>query len=1027
MKYNFSLLNEISPQVRVYGLWFVPMHALLFARVEVTSDGDYEHIIPLLLCLLIHVGLYLGSRWSNKWRRALDMRNCYNINSASHVEVRNTQSGGIIGIFPLCKGGSNSYYIERKCKRMYYNAQTCTFDKIRVSIDSPISAYIQKTQCGLSKAQADASVPNLMEIPIPGFFDLFREHVIEPFFVFQMFCVLLWLLDEYWNYALLTLMMLILLEAQMVKRRIKDLTELRNMKPPTQKVRVKRDGVFITQTSENLVIGDSIQLTTTSSSETLIPADILLTSGSVLVNESMLTGESVPVLKQAIVPSDSKLDINGSHRHSILFAGSTIVSCQSTSTGVVLRTGFNTSQGKLIRTILFASHRVSASSREAYKFIFLLFSVAVLAASFVLYEGLNDRPSPRRPFKLFLSISHILTSVIPPEFPITMSLTVTLSLVHLIRNQIFCTEPFRIPFAGRLKTCCFDKTGTLTSTDMIFEKLAMTKNIDQCQLVLSACNSLVWAGDRLVGDPIEIAAYTGCCVPRGWTLKNDSTCTNKTEVWNIETRFAFDPTLQRMSVIATKSGSSLVLCKGSPESIRGLLTHVPPDYDKQCAVIASQGFRVIAMAVRVKNSDSIPLRETVETRQTFEFSGFACFSYSIKPWTIRSIDSLSSSGHRCVMITGDHLLTAIHVAKQVRIIQNDHFEIFQSLDNFLGDKPLCVEGDPSAVITAGQADRVSVWARATPAHKKKIVEALSRGDDLCLFCGDGTNDVAALKQAAVGIAVMSSTSQDTSGSAVVKKLKNSGIVSDVSSLPSRPGDASIAAPFTYKGDTIRCVPLLVRSGRAALALIIQMYKILAVNSLITAFCLSVLTLKGIKLGDTQTAIEALVMSVISFMFSRFPPSKNLPQETFKPVYSVFQTSVVVSIFAQAGLHLILLAYGQFGLSRIVDTNVDEKFEPSLANTVAFLQLSAAHLSSMIANFEGPPSLPSIFASRPVMVLVLLVTTCLVLFASGLLPGDMIELVHIEPSMGMEIVQLVIAHLLGGVGIGYSIRIFFERP
>jgi len=322
---------------------------------------------------------------------------------------------------------------------------------------------------------------------------------------------------------------------------------------------------------------------------------------------------------------------------------------------------------------------------------------------------------------------------------------------------------------------------------------------------------------------------------------------------------------------------------------------------------------------------------------------------------------------------------------------------------------------------------VSIWARATPAHKKEIVAALSTGDSLCLFCGDGTNDVAALKQAAVGIAVMSSTSHDTSGSAVVKKLKNSGIVSDVSSLPSRPGDASIAAPFTYKGDTIRCVPLLVRSGRAALALIIQMYKILAVNSLITAFCLSVLTLKGIKLGDTQTAIEALVMSVISFMFSRFPPSKNLPQETFKPVYSVFQTSVVVSIFAQAGLHLILLAYGQFGLSRIVDTNVDEKFEPSLANTVAFLQLSAAHLSSMIANFEGPPSLPSIFASRPVMVLVLLVTTCLVLFASGLLPGDMIELVHIEPSMGMEIVQLVIAHLLGGVGIGYSIRIFFERP
>jgi len=487
-----------------------------------------------------------------------------------------------------------------------------------------------------------------------------------------------------------------------------------------------------------------------------------------------------------------------------------------------------------------------------------------------------------------------------------------------------------------------------------------------------------------------------------------------------------------MSVIVTQGNKKIGLVKGSPERVRELLLHIPDDYDKVCADLASRGLRVLALAVRDQFGE-VPAdsREEIEKPKTFKFAGFVTFSYSIKPYTNRSIESLQVSGHRCVMVTGDHLLTAIHVAKQVGILKDPGYVVVRGLDSLteLTGKILCVEGDPSAVISAGLADRVAVWARATPQHKQDIVAGLSLGGKFCLFCGDGTNDVVALKQAAVGVALMT-TSSPTTQSTISQKLRNTGIVGD-SSLPAKPGDASIAAPFAYRGDTIRCVPLLVRSGRAALALMIQNYKILAVNSLITAFCLSVLTLRGVKLGDSQTAVEALLLSVLSFMFSRFPPAKSLPVDNgkFRPVKSVFQLSVMVSIFGQALLHLVLLAYGQFIVTP-TDLGVielDKKFEPNIGNTVAFLQLWSAHLSSTIANFEGPPSLPSLTSSRPVIVLIIGMVSTILLLAGGLLPGDLLELVDIEPAIAQDLVKLVLTHIGGGLLIGVGIRKFLERP
>ena len=145
-------------------------------------------------------------------------------------------------------------------------------------------------------------------------------------------------------------------------------------------------------------------------------------------------------------------------------------------TAVVVRTGFSTTQGGLMRKILFATERVNATSTETVYFIAVLVFFALIARAVVLHGGLQDES--RNKFKLVLHCIMIVTSVVPPELPMELSLAVTNSLAALSRHLVFCTEPFRIPFAGKLDILCFDKTGTLTKDQMILRGIVAAYDVD---------------------------------------------------------------------------------------------------------------------------------------------------------------------------------------------------------------------------------------------------------------------------------------------------------------------------------------------------------------------------------------------------------------------------------------------------------------------------------------------------------------------------------------------------------------------
>ena len=195
---------------------------------------------------------------------------------------------------------------------------------------------------------------------------------------------------------------------------------------------------------------------------------------------------------------------------------------------------------------------------------------AIAASSYVWIEGSKD-PSRNR-YKLLLECALILTSVIPPELPIELALAVNTSLIALVKLGIFCTEPFRIPFAGKIDICCFDKTGTLTSDDLIVEgvagidnKIEITpiQNIPQDTLFsIATCHTLINLDEEIIGDPLEKVTLNAI----GWTvtksdvvvakkmkaLPSGESSSSKTSAvgWKIYQRFHFSSALKRMSVVA---------------------------------------------------------------------------------------------------------------------------------------------------------------------------------------------------------------------------------------------------------------------------------------------------------------------------------------------------------------------------------------------------------------------------------------------------------------------------------------------
>lgn len=1081
-----------------FGGVYVIAVAALAAHISHRS-GSLESLVWLLLPATLHVLLFLATHWSVEVRCLVRFKPETSLEKASHVKVVPLPRPGSqrrkVLLVPIQRKGDELSLSYLK-KKYIFNKDTQLFERLRYDISSPLEKYLEAS--GLSSAEVAAATErfgsNAYDIPLPTFSELFQEHAVAPFFVFQVFCVLLWLMDEYWYYSLLTLFMLIVLEAQMVHRRIGDMAELRSMRIPPRPMYSFRDGNWQTVQSDELLPGDIVGIAR--KADASFPCDALLLHGSVLANEAMLTGESVPQNKVALSPMPDSpemkeaLDLKGRHRQHIVSAGTNIMLHQSSgkaknfkkaplvgtspvAIGYVLRTGFDTTQGKLCRTILFSAERVTVSSREALYFLMILLAFAIGACVYVLYDGLvvgpTQRPDEpaRSTFKLFLAVSHIITSVVPPEFPIMLSLAVNLSLVALVHRRIFCTEPFRVPLAGRVETCCFDKTGTLTSDSMevsgvygLASSPAPPKENEPEEdsrgpdgalghqlpflstAVMAACSGLTLVEAEVVGDPLEKAALQAI----QWFMVGPDLLASRAgragDRLQILRRYPFVSELQRMTVVVRHVGPGLghlqepsspasvgmdrklVLVKGSFEMLRPRLKKPPEQLDSLQEQLTKSGLRVLCLAGReLKPSEVLSDLERLDREaleQQLEFGGLLVLRNAVKPQTSSTIRQLRRSYHRVVMITGDHPLTACQVAVQVSMStghclileparQSDNPSALEwrsredptqpalpfnahGLRELAKSHTLCVPGWSLAKLAHGEMESVAlaanIFARVSPQQKEEVVTAINSHSHT-MMVGDGTNDVGALKHAHVGVSLLSGSTSSTrvvGGRAVPGSTSSPDVDGAVPLV--RLGDASIASPFTYKGDSIKCGLHILRCGRATLATVLMMYKIMGINSMMSAFAMSVLTLDGVKLGDTQTTLESVFTSMCFFLLSRSAPAKQLARQ--QPTSSVFAWHVMLSLALQLVIHLTVLLRGwqmakgfrAEGFKR----DLEGEFEPNLTNTVVFQLIAAMHASSFLANYEGKPFMQPLSSNKALLYSLGFFVFVIFLTASELVPS-----------------------------------------
>lgn len=224
---------------------------------------------------------------------------------------------------------------------------------------------------------------------------------------------------------------------------------------------------------ESLVPGDIIVIP---ASGGIMPCDAILLSGSCIVNESMLTGESVPVTKTPPTSSEGPFEWLSQKRH-ILYAGTSVLQTRYYGSEKVLarvvRTGFNTSKGELVKSILYPRPIEFRFYEDSIKFISMLFCVAALGVVYTVHLY-NDRGADLK--TIIIRGLDIITIVVPPALPLAMTAGQVYSQARLKKKNIFCISPQRINVCGKLKLVCFDKTGTLTDDGLTMDGCRESKN-----------------------------------------------------------------------------------------------------------------------------------------------------------------------------------------------------------------------------------------------------------------------------------------------------------------------------------------------------------------------------------------------------------------------------------------------------------------------------------------------------------------------------------------------------------------------
>ena len=578
------------------------------------------------------------------------------------------------------------------------------------------------------------------------FFDQFKDAMILILIAAAVISFVVVCVEQNWGelFEPLLIVLIVILNAVMgvyqEGKAEKALDALKSMSAPH--ARVIRDGEETVIDASELVPGDIIKL----EAGDFVPADArLLHSAGLKSEESALTGESVPSEKDYL--AEVKEDAPLGDRHNMVYSGCSI--SYGTATAVVTATGMDTEMGKIANLLDNEEDGQTPLQQKLAQLGKYLGIVALLACAIIFIVGLvNGIPV----LEIFMTAVSLAVSAIPEGLPAIVTIVLSIGVQRMVKKNALIRKLPAVETLGGASVICSDKTGTLTQNRMTLTKayadgyldpeLISNDNTDNIKKLLMygtlCCDgSVVFHGDeeQHIGDPTETAIVLAA-------HKNGMPKDELNDKYPRLAEIPFDSDRKLMTTVNRIDGKNIVIVKGAfdmmvPRCVSGDLEAAR----KFTETMSEDALRVLAIAY--KEIDTVPENPTSEELENgLTFMGLVGMIDPPRPEAKDAVAVCRRAGIKPVMITGDHVVTASAIAKELGILLE-------------GDK--AITGAELDAMTDSEFDAVleniSVYARVSPENKIRIVKAWQRKGQVVSMTGDGVNDAPALKAADIGCAM----------------------------------------------------------------------------------------------------------------------------------------------------------------------------------------------------------------------------------------------------------------------------------
>lgn len=516
------------------------------------------------------------------------------------------------------------------------------------------------------------------------------------------------------------------------------LEALQKLAAPTSKV--IRNGQEVSVSSEQLVPGDIVVL----EAGDLVNADVrLIQTSSLKIEEASLTGESVPVEKDATVLVDDNAPLGD--RVNMAYSSGNVT--YGRGLGVVSATGMQTEVGRIATILSETKNEQTPLQKQLNGLGKILGIVAIMACIGIFFIGyLNGKD----PLEMFMTSVSLAVAVIPESLMTVSTIVLSMGVQRLVeKNAIIRTLP-SVETLGSTTVICSDKTGTLTQNKMTVVEHWLNQKEDlkhQLALGLFLCNDSRYnAEGNWVGDPTETAMSE-------WAVNNGIDYQEDMKAYKRVAEVPFESGRKRMTTVNQVNDKLIVFVKGGVDEVLKVTTRYGLDGEIRKITqqdidtiqhenrrMGEQALRVLALAYKEVNH---PVKDgDLNLESDLIFAGLVGMIDPARPEVTQAILECKDAGIRAVMITGDHATTAAAIGREIGLLEEQHKVITGIELDQMSDEELYNE-----------VESIGVYARVSPEHKMRIIDAWKKHDNIVAMTGDGVNDAPALKKADIGAAM----------------------------------------------------------------------------------------------------------------------------------------------------------------------------------------------------------------------------------------------------------------------------------